>query len=285
MAREFFKNYPNTTTPLSAPRLNGLLDGDEAMGNIVADSIKSKNLFGGFGFRRNTNGLTFNYNGDGTITVNGTSTATAYSMTSSENVLITLTAGTYTVSGGLSNIVVQITDASGNNIAETTSTVFSATFTLSATTQVIVRLRITSENTFSNNIISVLLEKGNKVTDFASYQGIGYVSGSNENGNYIKYDDGTLIVWGQKNIGTVAFSSSWGNIYISSAQTAITYPISFINAPLYRNLTPISGTGLYFVSNTNGSYATNTSSYYLIRANSSSVENVIIGFYAIGRWK
>ena len=45
MAREFFKNLPNTTTPLTAPRLNGLLDGDEAMGNIVVDSIRGKNLF------------------------------------------------------------------------------------------------------------------------------------------------------------------------------------------------------------------------------------------------
>ena len=45
MAREFFKNLPNTTTPLTAPRLNGLLDGDEPMGNIVVDSIKGKNMF------------------------------------------------------------------------------------------------------------------------------------------------------------------------------------------------------------------------------------------------
>lgn len=45
MARDFFKNLPNTTTPLTAPRLNGLLDGDEAMGNVVVDSIRSKNIF------------------------------------------------------------------------------------------------------------------------------------------------------------------------------------------------------------------------------------------------
>lgn len=45
MARDFFKNLPDTTTPLTAPRLNGLLDGDEAMGNIVVDSVKTKNIF------------------------------------------------------------------------------------------------------------------------------------------------------------------------------------------------------------------------------------------------
>lgn len=45
MAKEFFKDLPNTTTPLSSARLNGLLDGEEAMGNIVVDSIIGKNLF------------------------------------------------------------------------------------------------------------------------------------------------------------------------------------------------------------------------------------------------
>ena len=47
MAREFFKDLPNTTTPLNASRLNGLLDGEEALGNIVVDSIRSKNMFMG----------------------------------------------------------------------------------------------------------------------------------------------------------------------------------------------------------------------------------------------
>jgi hypothetical protein len=44
MAKEFFKDLPNTTTPLTASRLNGLLDGEEAMGNLVVDSIKTKNM-------------------------------------------------------------------------------------------------------------------------------------------------------------------------------------------------------------------------------------------------
>lgn len=45
MAKEFFKSLPDTSTPITANRLNGLLDGEEAMGNIVVDSIRSKNLF------------------------------------------------------------------------------------------------------------------------------------------------------------------------------------------------------------------------------------------------
>lgn len=44
MARNFFDNLPSTRTPITAPRMNALLDGDEPMGNIVVDSIKSKNI-------------------------------------------------------------------------------------------------------------------------------------------------------------------------------------------------------------------------------------------------
>lgn len=47
MAKQFFKDLPDTTTPLTATRLNGLLDGEEAMGNLVVDSIKQKNMFDG----------------------------------------------------------------------------------------------------------------------------------------------------------------------------------------------------------------------------------------------
>lgn len=45
MAKEFFKDLPDTSTPLSATRINGLLDGEESMGSIVVEDIKSKNLF------------------------------------------------------------------------------------------------------------------------------------------------------------------------------------------------------------------------------------------------
>lgn len=45
MAREFFKDLPNTTTPLTASRLNGLLNGDEALGSIVVDDVNCKNMF------------------------------------------------------------------------------------------------------------------------------------------------------------------------------------------------------------------------------------------------
>lgn len=43
--REFFSDLPDTTTPIRASRLNGLLNGKEAMGTIVVDDINCKNMF------------------------------------------------------------------------------------------------------------------------------------------------------------------------------------------------------------------------------------------------
>lgn len=64
MAREFFKNLPDKTTPLNAQRMNGFLNGKEAMGSIVVDDISCKNKF-------NING---NYTSvDGSPTISGSS--------------------------------------------------------------------------------------------------------------------------------------------------------------------------------------------------------------------
>lgn len=64
MAKQFFKDLPDTSTPLTASRLNGLLDGEEAMGNLVVESIRSKNMF-------DSSSLI-----NGVITANGITTST-----------------------------------------------------------------------------------------------------------------------------------------------------------------------------------------------------------------
>lgn len=285
-----FQNLPSTLTPVSASNLNDLqnnvedvFDGVEPMGNIVVDSIKGKNLFGGFGFRRVSNGITFNYNGDGTITVDGTSTGTAYSMTSSEKVLITLPAGTYTISGGLNNIVIQVADTNGDVIVQTTSSVFSNTFTLSATSQINIRLKINSGNTFTNEIVSVLLEKGNTATDFTQYQGIGYISGSNANGNYIKYDDGTLITY-QRVEWTGTVNTAWGTLYQSAQINLPRFPVPFIEAPTITY--SVDGTGKVWLFN-NGSTTSTTQpgAVCLARPTTLTSGTFYISVIAIGRWK
>ena len=45
MTKEFFKNLPDTSTPLTSSRINGFLNGKESMGDIVVEDIKCKNFF------------------------------------------------------------------------------------------------------------------------------------------------------------------------------------------------------------------------------------------------
>ena len=56
MAKEFFKDLPDTSTPLTAARINGLLNGEEAMGSISVENVVSKNLISNF-----TPGKFYNY--------------------------------------------------------------------------------------------------------------------------------------------------------------------------------------------------------------------------------
>lgn len=65
MAKEFFKNLPDTSTPLTAERLNGLLDGEESMGSIIVENIKCKNMI-----NKNTFTLSYTYGSDGVWTFN-----------------------------------------------------------------------------------------------------------------------------------------------------------------------------------------------------------------------
>lgn len=77
---------------------------------------------------------------------------------------------------------------------------------------------------------NVQLEEGNTTTTFTEYKNYGYVGGSNANGNYIKYDDGTLIQWGETTATTGTTSRNRGGItvYYSDSVTQ-NFPISFID--------------------------------------------------------
>ena len=58
MAKEFFKNLPDTSTPLTSSRINGFLNGEESIGNIVVGDISSKNLLD-IGFYEKFNDFAF----------------------------------------------------------------------------------------------------------------------------------------------------------------------------------------------------------------------------------
>ncbi|WP_079518052.1 hypothetical protein [Kosakonia radicincitans] len=103
--------------------------------------------------------------------------------------------------------------------------------------------------------------------------------GSNANGDYVKYADGTLICW-FNNATTVTTSSAAGNLYVSST-TTFTFPAAFSALPV------VSPAGRYI---SGGSVA-----WGIVRAVTATTAElfglgfltnggVSLGYVAVGRW-
>lgn len=107
---------------------------------------------------------------------------------------------------------------------------------------------------------------------------IGIENGSNTNGNYTKFSDGTMIQWGVASLGTCAI-----NTFLDGT---ITFPISFSNtvygfSPIIRG-TVISGNmqGTFIIKN---AYEGSVEIRYL--SNATYTVNVTVTWMALGRWK
>ena len=126
-----------------------------------------KNLWGGFTFSKTNGGVTCTQNTDGTITLSGTASANATSIYTNEansnGIYTTLQAGTYSVSGGISNdIKLQVINCTtGTAIKDNITS--SASFTLTEETQLYIRVIIAS-GTATNITIKPMLSKGTDTT-------------------------------------------------------------------------------------------------------------------------
>lgn len=286
MAREFFKNLPNTTTPLTAPRLNALLDGDEAMGNIVVDSIKSKNLF-------NQNTLLI---ADGWIYSNGYFTGASrpiydlYNNTISfydnfkSNTQYTISCKGY-VDTSNANLRIKIT------YSDSTTTISSyfpvnteGTISLTSSANKTIK-KITFDYSNQTNVFikDVQLEEGTTATDFNKYLGLGYISGTKTTGNYTIYDDGRLET--EQIVSTTqTIDTAWGSLYRGTAINIPNFPITYKEKPTI--VCGLDGTGNGFLGN-NGSVSTATKagSVFICRGTTLSSGTFDISVIAKGRWK
>lgn len=107
-------------------------------------------------------------------------------------------------------------------------------------------------------------------------------SGSNENGNYIKYADGTMICWDRIRVTDQAIDGVYGSLYVGTR--VITFPVAFVSQPVgfcsefqwgtsasWGNVRGINTTTITVKGNDAFPRATGT--------------NVQIGWMAIGKWK
>lgn len=105
--------------------------------------------------------------------------------------------------------------------------------------------------------------------------------GSNSNGTYIKYADGTLVQYGIYST-TTSLSGSFNNSRFASE--TITYPISFLNTDNIILLTPEQNNMLLSTTVSTPS-ASNTSIWIWSQDSRNETKVIKIHFMVIGRWK
>lgn len=116
-------------------------------------------------------------------------------------------------------------------------------------------------------------------------------SGSNDNGNWIKYADGTMICISVKLFENVSVTNTWGNLYETPELSLGDFPQSFISTPTGINCSMITN------ANTNGkgsagfieyivqTTATSWGKTAITKPVSSSASNIGLSLMAIGKWK
>lgn len=105
-------------------------------------------------------------------------------------------------------------------------------------------------------------------------------SGSNANGSYIKYSDGTMICYGSTSLNEVSVSDYYSFCKRTNSLT-ITFPMEFDEVP---NVT-ITNQGFGIFSYTINNITANNFSYYAFTYPSASNISGSLQYVAIGKWK
>ena len=106
-------------------------------------------------------------------------------------------------------------------------------------------------------------------------------SGSNTNGSYIKFSDGTMICRKYINFGQKAISNEWGSFYESEKMTIGNYPEPFIEIPQIFVM-PLN---TFFIEKDSTSISkTSWGDFYATRPASATIY-IPVDCFAIGKWK
>ena len=126
------------------------------------------------------------------------------------------------------------------------------------------------------------IEEGTSMTSYKNYAGVIVESGSNDNGSWIKYSDGTMICYKSTGEIDMNITTPWGSLYEGNVSLG-NFPAEFIETPTI-SVTPF-GSGMLIEQG--GIDASKTSWGNITGVRPNSVENVKARFnlMAIGKWK
>lgn len=131
-----------------------------------------------------------------------------------------------------------------------------------------------------NNNANVL---GNIATALENIVSTIIESGSNSNGSYIKFADGTMICYKKIQV-TSNITNRWGNLYESASAVSLgNWAETFISTPT-MSVTKLTGRGAWLELVENYS-ATSCGTTYFVSAVSNSNVSLNVGIIGIGKWK
>lgn len=106
-------------------------------------------------------------------------------------------------------------------------------------------------------------------------------TGSNANGTYTKYADGTMICNGAISI-TLTITTATGSLYVSTGAASITYPATFIATPKHLSVTQYAQTTVWV--NVCNPLSTTAGQVFMMSSTSRASQGYAATFIAIGRW-
>ena len=149
-------------------KLSDMLNGTAPMGNVVVDSIRTKNLF-------DANAISTSNTTNWAISFNNNVLSIQHKTSNSDGVphlnLGKIGAGTYILSGTISGGHI---DAVGYYKNGTYQTMLYNNSTFTITDSDRVEFYFTNNNTSTTTYTNLQLEKGSSATTYAKYQGLGY---------------------------------------------------------------------------------------------------------------
>ena len=270
----------------------------ESMGKIVVDDIRSKNFFDVNKITSTTvNGVTISKNANGGLVLNGTATGQIeffYVELVSESKI--KPGKTYTLSSNAlpQDDKLQVFLQNSNSatwvstIANIKGTINPDTFTVSTLpgTHFKFLILILKGATLNNFVLYPQIEEGSTATNYSEYKGIGYTSGRNANGSWVKYDDGRMECWGVKSYNNVEVNVLDITEYYG-ALPAQPFPQAFISSPICMmsidNVQP--GYALELKSTGIGATGTHTPMTLAFCAASITATRIDVHYHAIGYWK
>lgn len=106
--------------------------------------------------------------------------------------------------------------------------------------------------------------------------------GSNANGEFIKYADGTLICW-RNDTATVAMTSAYGAVFNGPSFASVNYPHAFTSMPVVTQ-TVSGSSGVTWLASNGTSSTTQWVGMFPLSAVSQTSVSLTIHRMAIGRW-